>query len=152
MKGSRQDKNNYRRISVPSIFTNFFFLKRLCLSAFMVITFFTHFNLALGKSAQLIMHWCKLLNKSVTQLTTMSLAVVFLLNQYGVRGKAYDWFQSYPSTRELYLYVSMVINLILSRSLVEYLRDPFFDPCCFCYVLMTYTYLLMTHILFKKRP
>ena len=36
------------------------FLKKLCLSAFMVIlniiTFFTHFNLALGKSVQLIMN------------------------------------------------------------------------------------------------
>ena len=36
------------------------FLKRLCLSAFIVIlniiTFFTHVNLALGKSVQLIMH------------------------------------------------------------------------------------------------
>ena len=53
------------------------------------------------------------------------------------------------------LYVLMVINLILSQSLVEYLMDPFLDPCCFCYVLMIYltprnclfsTYLLMTHI------
>ena len=90
-----------------------------------IITFFTHFNLALGKSVELIMYWYKLLNQSVTQLTAMSLAVVFLLNQYGVRGKAYDWFQSYLSNRELYLYVSMVINLILSQSLVEYLSDPF---------------------------
>ena len=134
------------------------FLKRLCLSAFMVIlniiAFFTHFNLALGKSVQLIMHWYKLLNQSVTQLTAMSLAVVFLLNQYGVRGKAYDWFQSYLSNRELYLYVSMVINLILSQSLVEYFSDPFLDPCCFCYILLyptprnclVSTYLLMTLI------
>ena len=84
----------------------------------------------------------------------MSLAVVFLLNQYGVRGKAYDWFQSYLSKRELYLYVSMVINLILSQSLVEYLSDPFLDPCCFCYILLyptprnclVSTYLLMTLI------
>ena len=85
----------------------------------------------------------------------MSLAVVFLLHQYGVRGKTYDWFQSYLSTRDLYLYVSMVINLILSQSLMEYLRDPFVDPCFFCYILMIYltprnclvsTYLLMTLI------
>ena len=61
----------------------------------------------------------------------MSLAVVFLLNQYGVRGKAYDWFERYLSNRELYLYVSMVINLVLYRSLVEYLRDPFLDPVVF---------------------
>ena len=61
----------------------------------------------------------------------MSLGVVFLLNHYGVRVRAYDWFQSYLSNRELYLYVSMVINLILSQTLVEYLRDPFLDPCCF---------------------
>ena len=58
------------------------------------------------------------------------------LNHYGVRAKAYDWFQSYLSNRKRYLYVSMVINLILSQSLVEYLRDPFLDPCCFCYILM----------------
>ena len=63
----------------------------------------------------------------------MSWAVAFLLNHYGVRGTAYDWFQSYLSNRELYLYVSMVINLILSQTLVEYLRDPFLDPCCFCF-------------------
>ena len=59
------------------------FLKRLCLSAFMAIlnlvTFFFHFNLALGKSAQQVMPWYELLNQSVTQLTTMSLAVAFLL-------------------------------------------------------------------------
>ena len=54
------------------------------------------------------------------------------LNHYGVRGKAYDWFQSYQSNRKRYLYVPMVINLILSQSLVDYLRDPFLDPCCFC--------------------
>ena len=57
--------------------------------------------------------------------------MVFLLNQYGVRGKAYDWFERYLSNRELYLYVSMVINLVLYRSLVEYLRDPFLDPVVF---------------------
>ena len=61
----------------------------------------------------------------------MSLAVVFLLNQYGVRGKAYDWFERYLSNWELYLYVSMVINLVLYQSLVEYLRDPFLDPVVF---------------------
>ena len=32
----------------------------------------------------------------------------------------------------------MVINLTLSQSLVEYLRDPFLNPCCFCYTLMIY--------------
>ena len=77
------------------------------------------------------------------------------LIHYGVRGKAYDWFQSYLSNRKRYLYVPMVINLILSQSLVDYLRDPFLDPCCFCYILMIYltprncivsTYLLMTLI------
>ena len=59
------------------------FFKRLCLSALMAIlnlaTFFIHFNLILGKSARQIMHWYKLLNQSVTQLKTMSLAVAFLL-------------------------------------------------------------------------
>ena len=30
-----------------------------------------------------------------------------------------------------HLYVSMVINLVLSQSLVEYLRDPFLDPVVF---------------------
>ena len=54
------------------------------------------------------------------------------LNHYGVRGKAYDWFQSYQTNRKRYLYVPMVINLILYQSLVDYLRDPFLDPCCFC--------------------
>ena len=59
------------------------FSKRLCFKHFMVIlniiTFFIHFNLALGKSAQINMHRYKLPNQSVTQLTTMSLAVVFLM-------------------------------------------------------------------------
>ena len=32
----------------------------------------------------------------------------------------------------------MAINLILSQTLVEYLRDPFLDPCCFSYILMIY--------------
>ena len=68
-----------------------------------------------------------------------------------IRGRAYDWFQSYLSNRELYLYVSMVINLILSQTLVEYLRDPFLDPCCFCYILMIYlrprTCLISTYLL-----
>ena len=53
------------------------------------------------------------------------------------------------------LYVLMVINLILSQSVVEYLMDPFLDPCCSYYVLTIYltprnclfaTYLLMTLI------
>ena len=46
-------------------------------------------------------------------------------------------------------------SLILSQSLVEYLRDPFLDLSSFCYILMIYqtlrncsvfTYLLMTLI------
>ena len=53
------------------------------------------------------------------------------------------------------LYVSMVINLILSQSLVEYLRAPLLDLCCFCYILTIYltprncavsSYLLITLI------
>ena len=49
----------------------------------------------------------------------------------------------------------MAINLILSQSLEEFLRDPFLDLCCFCYTLMIYvtprncsvfTYLLMIQI------
>ena len=36
------------------------------------------------------------------------------LNHDGERCKAYDWFQSYLSNRKRYLYVSMVLNLILS--------------------------------------
>ena len=59
------------------------FLKRLCLTAFISIlnpvTLFIHFGLALGKSAWQIMHWYKLLNQFVNQLTTMSLVVAFLL-------------------------------------------------------------------------
>ena len=35
------------------------------------------------------------------------------------------------------LYVSMVITLILSQSLVKYIRDLFLDPRCFCYILIT---------------
>ena len=90
----------------------------------------------------------------------MSLAVVFLLNHYGVRRRAYDWFQSYLSNRELYFYVSKVINLILSQTLVEYLRDPFLDPCCFfvfagkltCYFIGDYIIrnLLTLNFSFKK--
>ena len=30
----------------------------------------------------------------------------------------------------------MAITMILSQSLVEYLRDPFLDLSCFCYILM----------------
>ena len=32
----------------------------------------------------------------------------------------------------------MAITLILSQSLVEYLRHPFLDLCCFCYIFMIY--------------
>ena len=60
------------------------FLKRLCLSAFMVIlnldrNILYPLQFGLGKRARQIMHWYKLLNQSVTQLTTMSLAEAFLL-------------------------------------------------------------------------
>ena len=58
-KGSRQDKDNYRPISVLSIFIKY--LKKLCISAFTVIlnviAFSTHFNLVLGGSTQPIMHF-----------------------------------------------------------------------------------------------
>ena len=76
------------------------------------------------------------------------------LNHCGVRGKAYYCFNRICPI-ENNLYVKMAINLILSQSRVEYLRDPFLDPCCFCYILMIYrtprnclvsTYFLMTLI------
>ena len=55
-KGSRQDKDNYRPISVLFFVK---FLKRPCLSAFMAIlnlvTFFIHSSLALGERARQIM-------------------------------------------------------------------------------------------------
>ena len=41
-----------------------------------IIIFLIHFNLALGKSVQFILHCYKLLKQSVTQLATMGLAVV----------------------------------------------------------------------------
>ena len=76
-KGSRQEKDDHRPISVLSIFGKIF--EKAVFKSLYLVTFFIHFNLALGKSARQIMHWYKLLNQSVTQLTTMSLAVALLL-------------------------------------------------------------------------
>ena len=59
------------------------FSKRLCFKHFHGYLEYHNIlyllQLALGKSAQIIMHRYKLPNQSVTQLTTMSLAVVFLM-------------------------------------------------------------------------
>ena len=55
------------------------------------------------------------------------------LNHYGVRGKAYDWFQSYLSNREQFVCINGHKSDSLSITVVEYLRDPVLDPCCFCY-------------------
>ena len=115
--------------------------------------------------------WYKLLNPSLTQLTTMSLVWHFYwskkafdtvnhfvllskLNHYGVRGKACEWFQSYLSNREQFV----CINGHNSDSLSITSGGPqgsILGPLLFLLYLMIYrtpqnclvfTYLLMTLI------
>ena len=98
-KGSKQEPISLLPILVKC-------LKKLCLSAFMVIlsikTFLIHFNLALSKRAQLIMHWYKLLNRKAFDHSIL----LSKLNHYGRRSKAYAWFQSYLSNTEQFVCIN----------------------------------------------
>ena len=56
-KGSRKDKDNYRSISVLSVFSKIYekaMYKHLCGYILSVIILSTHFSLALGRSVQLL--------------------------------------------------------------------------------------------------
>ena len=114
-KGSKQEPISLLPILVK-------LLKKLCLSAFMVIlsikTFFIHFNLALSKSAQLIMQITESICTSICNngfgcgiFSYLKKAfdhsiLLSKLNHYGRRSKAYDWFQSYLSNTEQFVCIN----------------------------------------------
>ena len=76
------------------------------------------------------------------------------LHHYGVRGKAYDWFQSYLSNRKQFVCVnghdsdSLPLTCGVPQGSIEFL-----DLCCSCYMLMIYptpqVYLLFTCLLMR---
>ena len=173
-KGSRQDKDNYRPISVLSIFSKIFekaMFKRLygylesCNILYPLQFGFRQkcsTNHALIQITESIRNSidnnefsCGIFIDLKKAFDTVNYSILLSkLNHCGVRGKAYYCFNRICPI-ENNLYVKMAINLILSQSRVEYLRDPFLDPCCFCYILMIYrkprkclvfNYLLMTII------
>ena len=165
--GSRQDNDNYRSISVLSIFS-----ERLC---FKHLYGYLEYHNILYPIQFGFRQKCSN-NHALIQITE-SICKSTDSNEFGCSifidlKRAFDTvnhsillsklLEVKPMTGfncvcpiENNLYVLMVINLFLSQSLMEYLMDPFLDPCCFCYVLTIYltprnclfsTYLLMTLI------
>ena len=152
-KGSRQDKDNYRPISVLSIFSKIFekaMFKRLygylesrnilyplqfgfrqkCSTNHALI----QITESIHNSTENNEFGCGIFIDLKKAFDTVNHSILLSkLNHYGVRGKAYDWFQSYLSNREQFVCINGHKSDSLSITVVEYLRDPVLDPCCFCY-------------------
>ena len=133
-KGSRQDKDNYRLISVLSTFSKIFEKAVFkCLYGYLEsrnILYPLQFgfrqkcstNHALIQITESIRNsidnnefGCGIFNYLKKSFDTVNHCILLSkLNHYGVRGKAYDWFQSYLSNREQFVCIN------------GQLRDPFF--------------------------
>ena len=133
-KGSRQDKDNYRLISVLSTFSKIFEKAVFkCLYGYLEsrnILYPLQFgfrqkcstNHALIQITESIRNsidnnefGCGIFNYLKKSFDKVNHCILLSkLNHYGVRGKAYDWFQSYLSNREQFVCIN------------GQLRDPFF--------------------------
>ena len=133
-KGSRQDKDNYRLISVLSTFSKIFekaVFKRLygylesrnilyplqfgfrqkCSTNHALIQITESIRNSIDNNE----FGCGIFNYLKKSFDTVNHCILLSkLNHYGVRGKAYDWFQSYLSNREQFVCIN------------GQLRDPFF--------------------------
>ena len=125
-KGSRQDKDNYRPISVLSIFSKIFekaMFKRLygylesCNILYSLQFGFRQkclTNHALIQITETIRNsidnnefGCGIFIDLKKAFDTVSHSILLSkLNHYGVRGKAYDWFHSYLSNREQFVCIN----------------------------------------------
>ena len=125
-KGSRQDKDNYRLISVLSTFSKIFekaVFKRLygyLESRNILYPLQFGFRLKCSTNHALIQitesirnsidnnkFGCGIFNYLKKSFDTVNHCILLSkLNHYGVRGKAYDWFQSYLSNREQFVCIN----------------------------------------------
>ena len=125
-KGSRQDKDNYRLISVLSTFSKIFekaVFKRLygylesrnilyplqfgfrqkCSTNHALIQITESIRNSIDNNE----FGCGIFNYLKKSFDTVNHCILLSkLNHYGVRGKAYDWFQSYLSNREQFVCIN----------------------------------------------